>query len=84
MCTNGVNTNQLKANVEQIDEVIALSRRWTHRAYHLADDAQFERSSKKLAEIQALLDEVRSQFDELEDLIDKDDAEFSSGTVNLV
>ena len=38
MCTNGVNTQQLKDTVTQIDETVALTRRWTHRMYHLADN----------------------------------------------
>ncbi len=84
MCTNGVNTNQLKATVEQIDETIALTRRWTHRIYHLADDASMERSAKKLKEVQELLDELRSKLDEAQDCIDRDDADCPNASINLV
>ena len=73
MCTNGVNTQQLKDTVEMIDAQIALSRRWTHKMYHLADNGQMERSAKKLKEIQAMLDDVRSEFEELQDIIERDD-----------
>lgn len=73
MCTNGVNTAQLRATVEQIDETVALTRRWTHRMYHLAEDASFERSTAKLKEVQSLLDEVRALLDETQDCIRKDD-----------
>ena len=83
MCTNGVNTNQLKDTVAQIDETIALTRRWTHRMYHLASDGQMPRSSDKLQEIQTMLDNVRAALDEAQDCIDRDDSE-SSATVNLV
>lgn len=84
MCTNGVNTNQLKATVEQIDETIALTRRWTHRLYHLADDAQMERSAKALQNIQSLLDEVRAQLDEAQVAIDKDDEGLGAASVTVV
>lgn len=84
MCTNGVNTNQLKATVEQIDETIALTRRWTHRLYHLADDAQMERSAKALQNIQSLLDEVRAQLDEAQVAIDKDDEGLGTASVTVV
>lgn len=73
MCTNGVNTQQLKDTVEMIDAQIALSRRWTHKMYHLAENGSMERSAKKLAAIQAMLDDVRSEFEELQDVIERDD-----------
>jgi CHASE3 domain sensor protein len=75
MCANGVNTQQLKDTVTQIDETIALTRRWTHRMYHLADGGQMERAAQKLQAVQGMLDEVRSILDETQDAIDKDDAD---------
>ena len=75
MCANGVNTQQLKDTVTQIDEAVALTRRWPHRMYHLADDGQMQRSAKKLQEVQNMLDDVRSILDETQDAIDKDDAD---------
>lgn len=84
MCTNGINTSQLKTTLEQIDETVALTRRWTHRMYHLAEDASFERSAKKLKTIQSLLDEVRAELDEVQNCIDKDDEASSEVSVNLV
>ena len=48
MCANGVNTQQLKDTVNQIDETVALTRRWTHRMYHLASDGQMERTAMQL------------------------------------
>ena len=74
MCTNGVNTQQLKDTVEMIDAQVALSRRWTHKMYHLADNGGMDASAKKLQAIQAMLDDVRSEFEELQDVIDRDDS----------
>lgn len=84
MCTNGINTSQLKTTLEQIDETIALTRRWTHRMYHLADAASFERSAQKLKAIQSLLDEVRAELDEAQACVDKDDEASVSVSVNLM
>ena len=67
MCANGVNTQQLKDTVNQIDETVALTRRWTHRMYHLASDGQMERT--------AMLDNVREMLTEAQDAIERDDAD---------
>ena len=84
MCNNGVNTNQLKATIEQIDESVALNRRWTHRLYHLADNGGQVKTAEKLAQVQRLLDDARALLDEASDAVD-DDASASSGvSVELV
>ena len=74
MCTNGVNTQQLKDTVEMIDAQVALYRRWTHKMYHLAENGGMDASAKKLKAIQSMLDDVRSEFEELQDIIDRDDS----------
>jgi len=84
MCANGVNTQQLKDTITQIDETIALTRRWTHRMYHLADNGQLEKTAKKLSQIQGMFDDIRAELDEVQDLIDREDAATSGVTVDLV
>ncbi|MDO4850962.1 MAG: dynein gamma chain protein [Actinomycetota bacterium] len=74
MCVNGVNTNQLKSTIEQIDEAVALTRRWTHRLYHLADDGGQDKTAKALKEVQGLLDEARAALTDANDAVDEDDA----------
>jgi hypothetical protein len=83
VCTNGINVTQFKATIEQIDEAVALTRRWTHRAYHTADDGQQEKTAARLHEAQTLLDEVRAQLSEAMDLLEQE-AATSAVTVNLV
>lgn len=83
MCTNGVNTSQLDANLEQIDELVALCRRWTHRNYHLADDASMERTAKALKEAQAGLDDVRAALDDARRAVERDGSDASGVSVNL-
>lgn len=75
MCANGVNTQQLKDTVTQIDETVALTRRWTHRMYHLADGGDMERSAAALQKVQSALDDIREMLDETQDAIDRDDAD---------
>lgn len=83
MCTNGVNANQLKGTIEQIDEAVALCRRWTHRAFHSAEDGQLKKTSQSLKEAQGLLDEVRALLDEAGEQVEKEAAD-SGVSVNLV
>jgi hypothetical protein len=84
MCTNGVNTTQFKATIEQIDEAVALTRRWTHRAYHTADDGKQPRTAAKLREAQGLLDEVRALLSEAVDTVEEEAAAAPGVSVNLV
>jgi hypothetical protein len=84
MCTNGVNVTQFKATVEQIDEAVALTRRWTHRAYHTADGGGQPRTAATLKEAQGLLDEVRALLSEAGDSIEEEATSASGVSVNLV
>jgi hypothetical protein len=84
MCTNGVNANQLKATVEQIDEAVALTRRWTHRAFHLAEDGQLPKTAARLKAAQSLLDEVRAELEEAADILEREDSSATTATVALV
>lgn len=84
MCTNGVNTAQLKAAIEQIDEAVALTRRWTHRAFHLAEDGQLPKTAAKLKDAQALLDDVRAELEEATSIVEREDASAATATVALV
>lgn len=84
MCTNGVNTSQFKMMLEQMDDQVALNRRWTHKLFHTADNAGYEKTAAVLKEIQGLLDDARALLTDAQDALD-DDAESASGvTVNLV
>lgn len=84
MCTNGVNVSQFKMMLEQMDDQIALNRRWTHKLYHTADDASYEGTAKTLKEVQSLLDEARALLTDAQDALEKDTSSTSGVTVNLV
>ena len=64
MCTNGVNTAQLIQMIQQLDDHIALERRWVHKIAHTAEDGGYEAAHEKLHEAQHLLDSVRALIDE--------------------
>ena len=72
MCSNGVNTNQLKSTIKQIDDEVALMRRWTHQLYHLADGGQMPKTAAKLQEIQGAFDDIRALLTDAGDLADED------------
>ena len=74
---------QLIASIEQIDEAIALTRRWTHRLYHTAENGQMQKTAAKLEEAQGLLDEVRALLSEAGDLTE-DETASSDVSVRLV
>ena len=73
MCSNGVNTNQLKSTIKQIDDEVALMRRWTHQLYHLADGGQMPKTAAKLQEIKGAFDDIRALLTDAGDLADEDD-----------
>ena len=84
MCTNGVNTGQFEQMIDQIDDHIALERRWTHKLAHQAGDAGFTTVDDKLHSVQELLDEARALLTDAKDALESD-AEAAGGvTVNLV
>ncbi|MDR2491865.1 MAG: hypothetical protein LBD25_00135 [Coriobacteriales bacterium] len=83
MCTNGINASQLRGAIEQVDEAVALTRRWTHRCYHSAFDGQLPRTADKLKAVQVLLDEARALLSEAGDLVEQE-VPVASVTVELV
>ncbi len=84
MCTNGVNAGQLKSTIEQIDEAVALTRRWTHRSFHLADDGGQKRTAEKLHQVQSLLDDVRALLGEAAEIVEYETESGTDVTVSLV
>ena len=84
MCTNGINTGQFELMIAQIDDHIALERRWTHKLAHQAGDAGFTTVDDKLHAVQELLDEARALLTDAKDALEEDAANAPGVTVNLV
>lgn len=84
MCTNGINTGQFELMIAQIDDHIALERRWVHKLAHQAGDAGFATVDDKLHAVQELLDEARALLTDAKDALEEDAANAPGVTVNLV
>ena len=75
MCTNGVNTGQFALMLDQMDDQIAVNRRWIHKLAHVAGDGGFARTDETLHKIQELLDEARALLSEAKDALEDDASE---------
>lgn len=84
MCTNGVNTSQFSMMLEQMDDQIALNRRWVHKMAHQAGDNGYVQTDETLHQIQGLLDEARALITDAKDALEQDTEKLSGVTVNLV
>ena len=84
MCTNGVNTGQLEQMIAQLDDHVALERRWSHTLAHTAADAGFATVGEKLHAVQAALDEARALLSDAKAAIEDDAEAAANVTVSLV
>lgn len=84
MCTNGVNTGQFNMMLEQMDDQLAVNRRWVHKLAHSAGDAGFSQTDEVLHKVQELLDEARALLTDAKDALESDAESASGVTVNLV
>lgn len=84
MCSNGVNVNQFEMMLAQVDDQLALQRRWVHKLAHTAGDAGYAKTDDILHSVQGLLDEARALMSDARDTLE-DEASRSSGvTIELV
>ena len=84
MCTNGVNTGQLEQMIAQIDDHVALERRWSHTLAHTAADAGFATAGEKLHAVQEALDEARALLSDARAAIEDDAQAAANVTVSLM
>ena len=84
MCTNGINTGQFSLMIEQMDDQLAVNRRWVHKMAHAAGDAGFAATDECLHAVQELLDEARAKLSDAKDALEADAEEASGVTVELV
>ena len=84
MCTNGVNTGQFNMMLEQMDDQLAVNRRWVHKLAHSAGDAGFTKTDEALHKVQELLDEARASLTDAKDALEEDAENASGVSVELV
>jgi len=78
MCQNGVNTGQFELMLQQMDDQLALNRRWMHKLAHLAGDNGYEKTDEVLHKAQELLDDARALMSDAQSAFE-DDAEALAG-----
>lgn len=84
MCSNGVNINQFEMMLAQVDDQLALQRRWVHKLAHTAGDAGYAKTDDILHSIQGLLDEARALMSDARDTLEDEASDSSGVTIELV
>ena len=84
MCSNGVNTNQFEMMIDQIDDQLALQRRWVHKLAHTAGGAGYAKTDDILHSVQSLRDDARALMADAKDSLEDESSHASGVTVELV
>lgn len=63
MCENNVNVPQLKLQISQTDDAVALAQQWLEQLHHLADHGHKHEVSTELAQANVLLGEARAKLE---------------------
>lgn len=84
MCSNGVNTGQYTMMLEQMDDQLALNRRWTHKLAHLAGDNGYDKTCEIMHHVQEMLDEARALMTDAKDALEDDSERLANVTVKRV
>ncbi|MDD6729834.1 hypothetical protein [Hugonella massiliensis] len=84
MCSNGVNTGQYKMMLEQMDDQLAVNRRWMHKLAHLAGDNGYDKTNEIMHQAQALLDDARALMTDAQDALEDDAERLANVQVKLV
>lgn len=62
MCEHGVNTDQLRLMIAQLDDSLGVSQHHVEQIHHLADHAGLHDPSVNVAQASVLLGEARSKL----------------------
>ncbi len=63
MCEKGVNTDQMRLMIAQVDDSLAMSQQWLEQFHHLADHAGLHDASVSVAQATVLLGEARAKLE---------------------
>ncbi|MBU4555366.1 MAG: dynein gamma chain protein [Actinobacteria bacterium] len=63
MCEKGVNKDQMKLMVAQVDDSLAMAQQWLEQIHHLADHGGLHTESVNVAQASVLLGEARAKLD---------------------
>ena len=79
-----MNTGQYTMMLEQMDDQLALNRRWTHKLAHLAGDNGYDDTCKIMHQVQELLDDARALMTDAKDALEADSERLADVTVKRV
>ncbi len=63
MCEKGVNPDQMRMMVAQVDDSLAMAQQWLEQIHHLADHAGLHDGSVLVAQTTVLLGEARARLE---------------------
>ena len=63
MCEHGVNTDQMRLTIAQVDDSLAMAQQWLEQIHHLADRAEMRDPSAHVAQASVLLGDARSKLE---------------------
>jgi hypothetical protein len=67
MCEKGVNTDQMRLMLAQVDDSLGMSQQWLEQIHHLADHADMRDSSALVAQASVMLGEARAKLEQAGD-----------------
>jgi hypothetical protein len=71
MCESGINLDQMKLSIAQVNDTLALAQEWLEQLHHLADHGSEAASSAHLAQVTVMLGEARERLAEAVDDLGK-------------
>ncbi len=63
MCESGINVEQMRMSIGQVDDAVALAQEWLEKLHHLADHGHKHDTSAALAQADVLLADVRGRLE---------------------
>ena len=76
--------NDYRTRIDQIDDQLALQRRWVHKLAHTAGGAGYAKTDDILHSVQSLLDDARALMADAKDSLEDESSHASGVTVELV
>lgn len=83
MCESGINIEQMRISIGQVDDSVALAQQWLEQLHHLADHGHKHETSAALAQADVLLADVRGKLDRAREALEGGSGS-SDVTVELV
>jgi hypothetical protein len=70
MCENGINVDQLRVSIAQVNDSLGMSQTWLEQLHHMADHSGKKLASTEVAQVTVLLGEARAKLDRALDALE--------------